>query len=212
MSQNLYVQYGCGLSAPKEWTNFDSSPTLRIQKIPIAGHLLRRKLNVVFPPNVKYGDIIKGLPVERDSCSGLYCSHVLEHLSLNDFRTALKNSYAVLKPGGIFRCVLPDLEGAARKYISRFDNGTDNASLDFMDNTLLGVRERPRGANGLISIFFGNSHHLWMWDFRSLSQALQEAGFVKIRRAYFNDSEDAMYKHVESAGRFTDAVALECRK
>ena len=34
-----YVQYGCGLSAPNEWINFDVSPTLRIQKIPIIGSL-----------------------------------------------------------------------------------------------------------------------------------------------------------------------------
>ena len=26
---NIYVQYGCGLCAPKEWVNFDVSPTLR---------------------------------------------------------------------------------------------------------------------------------------------------------------------------------------
>ena len=42
----IYVQYGCGLSAPKEWINFDVSPTLRIQKTPILGSILKSKLNV----------------------------------------------------------------------------------------------------------------------------------------------------------------------
>src|SRR6478609_9406318 len=95
--KKLYVQYGCGLSAPKEWKNFDGSPTLRIQKIPIIGSVLKSKLNVTFPSNVLYGDIVKGLPVNANSCDGIYCSHILEHLSLQDFRQALKNSFEILK-------------------------------------------------------------------------------------------------------------------
>ena len=112
-----YVHYGCGLTAPVQWENFDVSPTLRIQKIPLLGRLVRQRLNAQFPENVRYGNIIKGLPVLEDSCDGVYCSHTLEHLSLVDFRKALANTKKILKPGGIFRCVVPDLESAARKYI-----------------------------------------------------------------------------------------------
>ena len=108
--EKLYVQYGCGLSAPKEWQNFDASPTLRLQRLPIFGALLKKQLNVVFPKEVRYGDIVKGLPLKENSCSGIYCSHVLEHLALKDFRTALINTYKILKPGGVFRCLVPDLE------------------------------------------------------------------------------------------------------
>ena len=97
--KNIYVQYGCGLSAPKEWTNFDVSPTLRIQKTPIIGTVLKRHLNTFFPPNVIYGDIIKGLPIDENSCDGLYCSHTLEHLSLQDLRQALRNSIKIMKKG-----------------------------------------------------------------------------------------------------------------
>lgn len=68
MNKKLYVQYGRGLSAPIEWKNFDVSPTLRIQKAPLIGGLLKGRLNVVFPSNVLYGDIIKGLPIQDNSC------------------------------------------------------------------------------------------------------------------------------------------------
>src|SRR5436190_6115031 len=112
----LYVQYGCGLSAPAGWKNFDVSPTLRLQKIPFLGKLLKRNSKTVFPENVQYGDIIKQLPVAENSCDGVYCSHTLEHLSLNDCRISLRNTYKILKPKGIFRCVVPDLEMAARAY------------------------------------------------------------------------------------------------
>lgn len=93
----IYVHYGCGLSAPKEWINFDVSLTLRIQKIPIIGQIIKHKLNTVFPENVRYGDTIKGLPIDENSCDGIYCSHTLEHLSLQDFRIALKNTRKILK-------------------------------------------------------------------------------------------------------------------
>ena len=207
-----YVQYGCGLSAPKEWINFDVSPTLRIQKMPILGTLLKNRLNTNFPSNVLHGNIIEGLPIEPNSCDGLYCSHTLEHLSLMDFRKALANSFAILKEGGTFRCIVPDLVHAARLYISELDKGSSTGSVVFMESTLLGVKNRPRGIQGLISSFFGNSNHLWMWDFTSLSKELKNAGFSQIRACEFNDCKDEMFKHVESAGRFEHAVAIECIK
>jgi SAM-dependent methyltransferase len=207
-----YVQYGCGLTAPVQWENYDVSPTLRIQKIPILGRLLRGRLNAHFPDNVRFGNIIKGLPVEKDSCDGVYCSHTLEHLSLADFRKALKNTYLILKPNGIFRCVVPDLEWAARKYVHSLDKGESAATLEFFADTRLGAKKRPRGPVELLSSFFGNSDHLWMWDHRSLSEELMKAGFVLVRSCEFNDCPDEMFRLVEDRGRFYNAVAVECRK
>lgn len=207
-----YVQYGCGLSAPEQWVNYDASPTLQIQKTPLVGDLLKNQLNTRFPTNVRFGDIIKGLPEEVNSVDGLYSSHTLEHLALNDMRRALANSYALLKKGGIFRCVVPDLEYAAREYLRRLDSGDENASHFFMENTLLGVPHRDRGWKGLASTYFGNAHHLWMWDLKSLSAELRNAGFIDIRACAFNDCEDPMFRHVEDPSRFEFAVALEARK
>ena len=204
----IYVQYGCGLSAPKEWINFDVSPTLRIQKTPILGTILKNKLNTAFPSNVLYGDIIKGLPIDENSCDGLYCSHTLEHLSLQDFRQAIINSFKILKKGGIFRCIVSDLEFVARSYIKELDNGEKLASLNFMNRTALGMKERPRGLKGFFSSFFGNSRHLWMWDNKSLLAELKDVGFTKIRACKFNDFDDEMFKSVEDINRFENVVAI----
>lgn len=208
----LYVQYGCGLSAPKEWINFDASPTLCIQKTLIIGWLLKNKLNAKFPSNVRFGNIITGFPVKDDSCDGLYCSHVLEHLSLQDFRIALRNSYKILKSGGIFRCIVPDLEITARNYLNAFENGNEKASIDFIGSTALGSKNRTKGIKGLITYLLGNSAHLWMWDAKSLSAELRDVGFIAIRPCKAGDCEDAMFQYVEDEGRFIDAVAIECKK
>ena len=111
-----YVQFGCGACAPATWTNFDASPTLRLQRIPLLGAVLTRG-GPRFPRGARYGDIVRGLPVEPGSCRAVYCSHVLEHLSLEDFRTALRNTFSCLRPGGIFRLVVPDFERLAREYL-----------------------------------------------------------------------------------------------
>jgi SAM-dependent methyltransferase len=210
---DLYVQYGCGLCSPEKWINFDASPTLRLQRIPLIGSVIRSRSGVPFPHGVRYGDIVKGLPIAENSCNGVYCSHVLEHLSLNDFRKALKNTYAILKPGGIFRCVLPDLEIAAREYVKALDEGNNLASIRFIErDTMLGQKQRPTGLKQQLAFHWGNARHLWMWDHASLSFELKEAGFSNIRKCKFADSSDAMFKDVEDEGRFWHAVAIECIK
>jgi SAM-dependent methyltransferase len=208
-----YVQFGCGLTVPEQWINFDASPSLRIQKTPILNTLLKKKLNVLFPESARYGDIIKGLPVADNSCDGVFCSHTLEHLSLHDCRTALKNTWKILKPGGIFRLVVPDLEYSARQYVARLDKKDLDANARFMgEGTLLGLEHRPRGLRGLLTSFFGNSHHLWMWDYPSMADELAKAGFREIRRCEFNDSKDEMFVHVEQEFRFSNALGIECIK
>jgi hypothetical protein len=212
-----YVQYGCGLSAPKEWINFDASPTLLIQKIPIIGKtIVQKSQGFCFPPNVRYGNIIKGLPVRNNTVDGLYCSHVLEHLALEDFKVVLKNSFTMLKEGGVFRCVVPDLEFAATNYVDQLKNGNTNASITFLSGevggTLLGTEIRPKGLKAITASLFGNVKHLWMWDKYSLAKELEIAGFVDVRQCRFNDSEDKMFWFVEDKDRFINAIAFECRK
>ncbi len=206
----LHVQYGCGLSAPPAWLNFDSSPTLRIQKIPGVGALLTRSsVYPKFPDNVRYGDIVRGLPVEPASCAAVYCSHVLEHLSLSDLRVALVNTHRYLRPKAVFRLVVPDLEQLSRNYL---DSGSESAALDFMHNAHLGTRERQRGFAGMLRSALGNSAHLWMWDYKSLSRELYDAGFSSTRRAEFGDSSIDRFRDVEDPGRWSGCLGMEAVK
>jgi hypothetical protein len=51
-----------------------------------------------------------------------------------------------------------------------------------------------------------------MWDHKSLSLELENAGFKEIRECKFNDSEDVMFRYVENESRFNNAVGIECIK
>jgi hypothetical protein len=208
MNSNEYVQYGCGLSAPAQWRNFDASPTLRFERLPIVGRLYTKN-GCRFPSNVEYGDIVKGLPVPASSCRAVYCSHVLEHLALDDFRTALHNTMTLLRPGGTFRLVLPDLEHYARQYL---ENHSDNAALEFMRKTYFGYQSRTRSFKGFAVAWLGTSRHLWMWDYRSIKSELENVGFNGVRRACFGDSSDPVFAAVEDRDRWEDCLGVECTK
>jgi predicted SAM-dependent methyltransferase len=204
----LYVQYGCGWCAPDGWMNFDASPTLRFERIPLIGSLYTKNA-ARFPASVRYGDIVEGLPVAPDSCAGIYCSHILEHLALDDADRALRNTYHYLKPGGTFRLVVPDLEQIARDYLADSSTG---AAHEFMNAARLGRKQRSRGMRGLVKDWLGNSTHLWMWDEKSMAERLKQHGFTAIRRCSFGDAQDPKFSLVEDEGRFRSCLAIECRK
>jgi SAM-dependent methyltransferase len=203
-----YIQYGCGLCAPATWTNFDISPSLRLARVPVLGRLARR-LGPAWPANVRYGDIVRGLPVPPASCTGVYCSHVLEHLAYNDVAAALRNTFSYLRPGGRFRLVLPDLEHLARAYLAADDA---DAAGRFMGESVLGQRERPRGARAFLRDWLGNSRHRWMWDYKAMAKHLAAAGFVDVRRAAVGDSADPRFADVEDPDRWRDCLGVECRR
>src|SRR5437773_8960637 len=103
-----------------------------------------------FPSNVRWGDIVKGLPIAERSCHGVYASHVLEHLALEDFHKALENTKRILRKDAFFRLVVPDLEWAAREYVSTLDAGKPTANALFLNETHLGESSRKRGWRGLV--------------------------------------------------------------
>lgn len=205
-----YVQYGCGWTAPKEWINFDASLTLKWERLPILGRYTKNAGR--FPANVRPGNIVTGLPLADESCNGAYASHVLEHLPLEDFHKALSNTYRILKKGAIFRLVVPDLEWAAREYVARLDRGESDANSFFLRETDLGHERREQGVKGVVNHLFRTSLHLWMWDERSMKQALENHGFIQVHRCSFGDCEDPMFSLVEEQGRFQKAVAMEARR
>jgi SAM-dependent methyltransferase len=205
----LYVNYGCGYGdetcAPEGWLNFDASPTLRVERIPLVGRLLPAR----FPGTARYGDIRKGLPIADATADGVYCSHVLEHLALEDFRIALKNTFRMLRPGGLFRLVLPDLKKLAQEYLA---SSEPDAAIRFMAAASLGRPTRPKGPMGLLRDLIGNSPHLSMWDYQALAMELGKTGFVSIREAVLGDSGDAMFAKVEFADRWDGALGMQSQR
>lgn len=213
---NEYVQYGCGLSCPEEWLNFDASPRLWLEQLPAVKQLLRASGKKLFPDGVRYGDIVRGLPVSDGSVKAVYCSHVLEHIDRTSIVEAIRNTYTMLKPGGVFRLVVPDLTWRAEEFVKAHEQGDASAADEFLSKCYLGQQEPVSGLLGRARQAFGNADHRWMYDEAALCALLTEAGFVDVRRCRFGDAEDPAFAHVEDEGRFIDTghdeLALEARR
>ncbi len=95
-SGSLLVNLGCGSVYHPDWVNLDSIP---------AGDLVRR------------WDIRRPLPFKAGEVDACYASHVLEHLPRSSAEDLLQECRRVLKPGGIIRLAVPDLEGIASAYL-----------------------------------------------------------------------------------------------
>ncbi len=94
------LNLGCGRQAHPEWVNIDLEAT---------------------SPEVIEHDVTKGIPFEEDSFEAVYHSHILEHLKPKDGNALLSECFRVLRPGGVLRVVVPDLERIARLYLRTHD-------------------------------------------------------------------------------------------
>lgn len=216
MTSSTYIQYGCGLAAPEGWVNFDSSPRLRFERMPGVGAVAARLGKRLFPENIAYGDIVRGLPAPDGSADAVYASHVLEHLSRTDVVVALANTYRILKPGGVFRLIVPDLHWRVTRYLADRAAGDAAASERFVASTHMGLVNRPRGPMGILRAAYGSKGHRWFYDEASMRTLLAEAGFVELRVCAFGDSGDPMFDRVEDIGRFVfegeSELAMQARR
>jgi predicted SAM-dependent methyltransferase len=205
----LYIHYGCGACAPEGWINFDASPRLKIERLVGVRRLLKSTVGLVFPRNATPGNIVKGLPVPDQCAAAVFCSHVLEHMPRDDVVLALQNTFRMLRPGGLFRLVVPDLQWRALRYLHSASGGDPTAADAFMQSCLLGRRSAPKGLMAWLSYCFGNSAHQWMYDFSALQMLLEETGFVDVRRCQLGDCKDPKFTLVEDMSRFFDGAEME---
>ncbi|NGZ08122.1 MAG: methyltransferase domain-containing protein [Nitrospira sp. LK70] len=81
-------------------------------------------VNVNFPstgPGVIAANLIEGIPFPDASFDVVYHSHLLEHIPKPLAWGFLKECHRVLKPGGIIRVVVPDLEAMTRSYLEALE-------------------------------------------------------------------------------------------
>jgi SAM-dependent methyltransferase len=116
------LNLACGDQAHPEWTNVEFWPHCVRYRAPLVGRLVRRldaskaHLNGRGVP-VRFTDLRDGIPYPDGSFDVVYHSNFLEHLGRRDAEQLLRECRRVLRPGGILRVVVPDLEVQARAYL-----------------------------------------------------------------------------------------------
>ena len=128
--QPALVNIGCGATWHPSWTNLDVHP---------------------LSPQVRSWDVSHGLPFGTEQVDACYASHVLEHLTRAQARSLLLESFRVLRPGGIIRLVVPDLEAIVREYldvVARADKGEEAALSQYEWITLELLDQLVRDKSG----------------------------------------------------------------
>jgi ubiquinone/menaquinone biosynthesis C-methylase UbiE len=209
------LNLGCGgkISAHPHVTNIDWSIALRVRKSRIlrccAPLYLRGERLVEFsqlPDNILVHNLAKGIPFADETVDAVYHSHLLEHLDHHVVPAFFAEVFRVLKPGGIHRVVVPDLERLARHYLQHCELcDQDPGARRDHDQTVAAIIEQSvrRESYGtsqqkplrryVENPLFGDARqrgetHQWMYDQHNLTYCLEQAGFSKVVRQDFQHS------------------------
>ena len=102
-----------------------------------------------FNSSVLQANILGRLPINNNSAELVYSSHFLEHIPRDKVDYFLLECWRILKPGGVLRLVVPDLENLCRTYLYHRDQA-EHIKADFVVLELLDqcVRRRSGGELG----------------------------------------------------------------
>jgi predicted SAM-dependent methyltransferase len=107
-----YLNLGCGNRFHPDWINVNFVST---------------------DEGVIAHNLTQGIPFADCSFDLVYHSHLLEHFAKNDAESFLKDCYRVLRPQGVLRLVVPDLEQIARIYLTAVEQAM-SGSPEWVNN------------------------------------------------------------------------------
>jgi predicted SAM-dependent methyltransferase len=163
------INLGCGLMPCAGWINCDVRPL----------------------PGVDLCcNILEGIPLADDFADYIAAIHLLQDLRYGDIVPALKDTRRVLKPAGVLRVAVPDLDKAIEAYRQR-----DAAYFYVPDE-----HARSLGAKLVTQLtWYGSVQTPFNFDF--LEEVLEAAGFGRVRRCAYRVTRS----------RFPELVALDNR-
>lgn len=137
-------------------------------------------MDIVRPYDKKL-DARKGLPYPEQSVDGVYSEHFFEHLTQAEGLRFLRECRRVLKPGGVVRIAMPDLDDIVRRYGTedwRADGDMFRLGFDWVVNRceMLNIALREWG-------------HQHVYNEEELVRAAQSAGLEPLRRCQFGESD-----------------------
>ena len=165
------LQIGCCKNVLKGWLNTDIS---------------LRCLHGV------YLDAGKHFPFPEASFSYVYSEHLFEHLTYQQGLNMLRESYRILKPGGVIRIATPDLHFLLNLY-QEPEKPLHKAYMEYS------VKQEgmPPTAVYVISRFHTSWGHQIIYDMETLTRLLEQVGFRDICTCEMSKSKHLSLNGVE---------------
>ncbi|WP_440649127.1 class I SAM-dependent methyltransferase [Candidatus Pelagibacter sp. HIMB1521] len=159
----LKIHLGCGNINLQGWLNIDARDFKHVHIISDGFDLTQFKEN---------------------SIAEFYLCHVLEHFSFNETHNFLKKLYNLLKPGGLIRISVPDIEKLYILY-------NKQKKLSIIKNAIMGGQNYP------------NDFHKSIYDHQELKNILEKNNFknvsswktIDVFGQSIGDWSDGVYKY-----------------
>jgi SAM-dependent methyltransferase len=174
------LNWGCGGGGEPGWINSDIKEGPRVD-LPC--------------------DIRRGLPLDDDSIDYAVSVHALQEIPLAEIAPALAELRRVLRPDGVLRLVLPDLDKGIDAYLIR--------ERDYF----LVPDEDARSLGGKLIyqlLWYGYSRTLFTADF--IEELLAKAGFAEVKHCRFRQTYSCFPEIVELDNRERESLFVEAFK
>jgi predicted SAM-dependent methyltransferase len=168
------LNVGCGTDYKRGWVNIDNNSDENIEKLDLNW------------------DLRNPLPFPENSVDFIYNEHFFEHLTPDEGRVVMQDLLRVLKPGGVMRIAMPDLEALVHQYLNvsiEDDPVLKRHNMEF-------IKTRAERMN----ISFRWWDHVWIYDFEELRRRLVDAGGKKnkVVRSRLNRSKHPELQNLET--------------
>jgi predicted SAM-dependent methyltransferase len=170
------LHIGCGTHFLPGWLNTDYEPTSR---------------------DMIQLDATRQFGFKDNSFDFVFSEHMIEHISFSAGSFMLRECYRVLRPEGRIRISTPDLAFVLNLYASEKSDLQKRYIQWF--TTRFGVPEA--NAAFVINQFVRFWGHQFIYDEKTLSAALSQAGFIKIVKCNLQESESEALCNLENETR-----------
>jgi predicted SAM-dependent methyltransferase len=178
------LNIGCGTDYKEGWINIDNNSDNNIEKLDFNW------------------DLRNPLPFAGNSVDFIFNEHLIEHLTVAEAHIVIKDLMRVLKPGGVMRIAMPDLETAVDQYLNlplSKDPTIKRFKLDY-------IKTRAERIN----MAFREWGHMWLYDAEELKRRLKEAGCKNIKQCKLGESTYPSLRNLET--REESILIMEIKK
>lgn len=146
---------------------------------------------------------IEKLPFLDNSVECIYASHTFEHVSIYNSDMLFKECYRVLREGGIIRIIIPDVVTSMNEYFNEnfefplFKKRKENLEYTFGKKNAT-IFDCLRGdfismTYQMHSLGEKKLAHQNCWDYLSLKNDLENAGFKQVEKVGFRESKSNFF-------------------
>ena len=153
-----------------------------------------------------YLDVTKKFPYDNNSVDYIFSEHMIEHISYQDGKFMLEESFRVLKSGGKIRISTPDLKFLIKLY------NEDKTELQkrYIEYSFKEYKLDGNSDTFVINNFHRDWGHIFIYDEKTLKSLFESIGFFDLKCYGLMESDDEELRGVEHIIRQPDGfIQLE---